>query len=212
MTGGGRILAARSSERRGRMPRARRYGARVSESASPSDRRRSRVPIGVVMVGLVAVAWWPAFTLGAWGEVFFDDILALWAVSTAAFVFVLIERRPARSRLARAFVLLLPSAWLVLSFTVADDTTDIAVALVDLVAFAAVLLGIPFTLWVLVGVAWPDLAAETRSRTKWLIGLVVLGIVLASFVLGLNQEHFLTCEDFTISGNSEPPGCVHADG
>jgi hypothetical protein len=29
-----------------------------------------------------------------------------------------------------------------------------------------------------------------------------------SFLLGLNQEYFLTCEEFAISGNSEPPGCV----
>lgn len=43
------------------------------------------------MVGIAAIAWWPAFTLGAWGEIFFDDVLGLWAASVAAFVFVLVE-------------------------------------------------------------------------------------------------------------------------
>ncbi|NLP84624.1 hypothetical protein HF576_12260 [Microbacterium sp. CFH 90308] len=160
------------------------------------------------MVGIAAVAWWPAFTLGAWGEIFFDDILGLWAASTAAFVFVLVERRPVGGRLARAFVLLLPTVWLVLNFVISGETTDLAVAIVDLAALLAVLLGIPFTLWVLVRVVWPDFASETRRRTKWLIAVVVLAIAIASFVLGLNQEHFLTCEDFTISGNSEPRGCT----
>jgi len=163
------------------------------------------------MVGMAAIAWWPAFTLGAWREIFFDDILALWAASTAAFVFVLVERRPVGGRLARAFVLLLPSVWLLLNFVADDRTTDLGVALLDLAALAAVVVGIPFTLWVLVRIVWPDFATVTRRRTKWLIVAVVLGVVVASFALGLNQARFLTCEDFTISGNSEPPGCVHRE-
>lgn len=166
------------------------------------------MPVGVIMVGMAAIAWWPAFTLGVWGEIFFDDILALWAASTAAFVFVLVERRPVGGRLVRAFLLLLPSVWLVLNFVVDDDTTDLGVAILDLIALAAVLIGIPFTLWVLVRIVWPDFAGDTPKRTKWLIASVVLGVVVASFVLGLNQAHFLTCGDFAISGNSAPPGCT----
>lgn len=162
------------------------------------------------MVGMAAIAWWPAFTLGAWGEVFFDDILALWAASTAAFAFVLVERRPMGGKLVRAFLLLLPSAWLALNFVVDPESTNLAIALLDLVAFAAVVVGIPFTLWVLVRIVWPDFATDTRRGTKWLIVLVVLGVAIASFVLGLNQARFLTCDDFAISGNSEPPGCTPA--
>jgi hypothetical protein len=158
------------------------------------------------MVGMAAIVWWPAFTLGAWQEIFFDDILALWAASTAAFVFVLVERRPVGGRLVRAMLLLLPSLWLFLNFVVEDETTDLAVAILDLVALAAVLVGIPFTLWVLVRIVWPDFAGETRRRTKWLIAVVVLGVAVGALFLGLNQAHFLTCEDFAISGNSEPPG------
>ncbi len=189
-----------------------RYRASVGDAddqATPARQGRTRdVPIGVIMVGIAAVAWWPAFTFGAWGEIFFDDILALWAASTAAFVFVLVERRPVSGRLARAFVLLLPSLWLVLNFAVDDDTTDLGVAILDLTALAAVLIGIPFTLLVLVRIVWPDFSDRTTRRSKWLIAAVVFAIVIASFVLGLNQSRFLTCDDFTISGNSEPPGCT----
>lgn len=160
------------------------------------------------MVGMSAIAWWPAFTLGVWGEIFFDDILALWAASTAAFVYVLVERRPVGGRLVRAFLLLLPSVWLLLNFYVDDDTADLGVAILDLVGIAAVIVGIPFTLWVLVRIVWPDFASATRRRTKWLIVAVVFGVAVSSFVLGLNQERFLTCEDFAISGNSAPAGCT----
>lgn len=184
----------------------------MAEASVVETPRRREVPAGVIMVGMAAIAWWPAFTLGAWGEIFFDDILALWAASTAAFVFVLVERKPVGGRLVRAFLLLLPSVWLLLNFYVDDETTDLGVAILDIIGIAAVIVGIPFTLWVLVRIVWPDFAAETRRRTKWLIVLVVLGVAIVSFVLGLNQSRFLTCEDFAISGNSEPPGCTPDEG
>ena len=37
---------------------------------------------------------------------------------------------------------------------------------------------------------------------------VVGGIAIISFVLGLTQSQWLYCEDFAISGNSEPAGCT----
>lgn len=162
------------------------------------------------MVGMAVVVWWPAFTLGAWGEVFFDDILAVWAASTAGFVFVLIERRRLGQKLRRAFVLLVPSLWLVLNFIVDDQSTDLAAGLLALTGIFAVLIGLPFTLWVLVQITWPDLGGETPRRAKVIIALVVAAVVSGSLLLGLNQSRFLTCEDFTISGNSEPPGCTPA--
>ncbi|WP_374311794.1 hypothetical protein [Microbacterium sp.] len=177
-------------------------------SAVQTPSRGRDVPAGVIMVGMSAIAWWPAFTLGVWGEIFFDDILALWAASTAAFVFVLVERRPVGGRLVRAFLLLLPSLWLLLNFYVDDETADLGVFVLDLVAIAAVIVGIPFTLWVLVRVVWPDFATATRRRTKWLIVLVVLGVAVMSFLIGLNQEHFLTCGEFESSGYYPPPGCA----
>jgi hypothetical protein len=175
-----------------------------------AERRRRDVPIGVVMVGMAVIAWWPAFTLGVYGEIFFDDILTVWAASTAAFVFVLVERKPVGGKLVRAFLLLLPSLWLVLSFVVSDDETDLLIAIVDVVAILAVLIGIPFTLWVLVRVAFPDFAHESSPGTKWLIAGVVLGVAIIAFVLGLNQEHFLTCGDFQLSGNYPPASCTPA--
>ena len=59
---------------------------REHREASTSRRQDGRV--GVAMVGMAVVVWWPAFTLGAWGDLFFDQLLAVWAAATAAFVFV----------------------------------------------------------------------------------------------------------------------------
>lgn len=197
----------------GRLPRGGRGGylSRVSTPEKitiPQADRQRDVPLGVVMVGMAAVAWWPAFTLGAWGEVFFDDILGFWAASSAAFVFVLLERRPLWGRIGRAAVLLVPTAWLVLNFLVDSDSDNVAIALVDLAALLVVLVCVPFTLWVLLRIVWPDFVDRTPTRRRWLIVAVVGGIVVIAYVLGLNQANFLTCDDFAISGNSLPPGCV----
>ncbi|RLK46625.1 hypothetical protein [Microbacterium telephonicum] len=164
------------------------------------------------MVGIAAVAWWPAFTLGAWGELFFDYLMGLWAASVAAFAFVLVERQAWWRRVLQAIALALPTVWLVISFTANTDTeADLATAIVVLSAIAAVIIGIPFTLVVLVRIIWPDFRSETTRRHRWLITAVVGGVVLASYILGLNQAKFLHCEDFDISGNSRPPGCVPFD-
>ncbi len=173
-----------------------------------SDRRRD-IPLAVISVGMAVVVWWPAFQLGAWGTLFFDTLLTLWAASTAAFVFVLVERRPTGSRLWRAFVLLLPSVWLILSF-IDIDTTDIFAFLATVFGLLVVLVASPFTVWVLARIMWPDFGENSTRRQRWLIVGVVLGVAVVAFFLGLNQDQFLTCQEFTISGNSEPAGCVDA--
>jgi hypothetical protein len=175
-----------------------------------SDSRRRDIPLAVISVGMAIVVWWPAFTLGAWGELFFDTLLTLWVASTAAFVFVLFERRPVGRRLVRAFVLLLPSVWLVFSF-IDFTTTDLVTFIASAIALLVVLVASPLTVWVLARIMWPDFGESSTPRQRWLIVGVVVGVAAAAFLLGLNQEHFLTCADFTISGNSEPPGCVAAD-
>lgn len=171
--------------------------------------RRRDIPLAVISVGMAIVVWWPAFTLGAWGQLFFDTLLTLWVASTAAFAFVLFERRPVGSRLWRAFLLLLPTVWLASSF-VDIETTDVFAFLATVFAFAVVLIASPLTVWVLARIMWPDFGEDSTPRQRWLIVGVVGGIAVAAFLLGLNQEHFLTCQEFTISGNSEPPGCVDA--
>ena len=49
------------------------------------DIARARRTVGAVAMAAAVVAWWPAFTVGAWGGVFFEQILTLWAAAAAAF-------------------------------------------------------------------------------------------------------------------------------
>lgn len=161
-----------------------------------------------VVVAMSIAAWWPAFTLGAWGTLFFDQLLTVWAGSTAALIAVAVgPRRQSRRGLTIA-ALSAPSIWLILALSAEPDSTEALLAAVDIAAFLAGLIGIPVTIFVLSRIVWPDLAKNTSRPQRVAAVAIVVAIAAASFGLGANQSQFLTCQDFTISGNSEPPGCV----
>ena len=64
------------------------------------------------------VAWWPAFDLGAYGVLFFNQFLSRWAASTAIFLVSLTAGGRARVSWARRLALLIPSLWLLLAAVV----------------------------------------------------------------------------------------------
>jgi hypothetical protein len=163
---------------------------------------------GVIVVGMSVAVWWPAFTLGAWGDFFFDQMLTIWAASTGAFIVVLIQPR-GKPRVGRAIALLIPSLWLGLTFLVSDaDPDDLVVGIVSFLGVVVGILAVPATIWVLARMIWPEFAEDiTWPRRLAVIGAVLV-IAVASFLLGVNQSKFLTCDDFTVSGNSTPLGCT----
>lgn len=173
-----------------------------------ADRDAGQRAFALVLVGMSAAVWWPAFTLGAWQDLFFDQLLTVWVVSTAALVVVLVQPRGVGRRWPRIVALLVPTLWLFLAFLDDASTGDAYSVTVDLIGTIVGLAGIPFTLWTLVQVLWPELFSELRLRARVAVVVTVVLIAVASLTLGIFQDRFLTCQDFEISGNSTPPGCV----
>ena len=175
-----------------------------ADSASGLARRRAT---GALAVGTSAIAWWPAFTLGAWGIVFFEQLLLLWAVSTAAFV-VLVVASPRESISRwRIAALLVPTGWLVLALvTRTGEETQLGVV-ARVIGTVITIVGIPAMAVLLLKVASPA-ALDVRDRRDWFAaGLAVLVVVVMAYGAGLWNANFLTCDDFVVSGNSPPPGC-----
>ncbi len=173
----------------------------MSDTPSPVPGRRFA---GVAVVAFSSVAWWPAFTLGAWGTVFFPQVLSLWAVATAAFVLVALSGS-VRERVGWwALALLLPSVWLLLAIEFAPGSRP------ELAWFgtAVTLLGAPVMVTILIGFSAPDLAEDTTWRDRGAVIAAVVVVVIVAYGIGGIQERIFTCGDFTISGNSEPPGCT----
>src|SRR5688500_3334122 len=75
----------------------------------------SRRVVAAALAG-AALGSWPAFTLGAYGVVFFEQHLALWAAATSSFVALGLARGPRVWRRPAALALLVPSLWLVLAW------------------------------------------------------------------------------------------------
>jgi hypothetical protein len=159
---------------------------------------------GVAVIAFSSVAWWPAFTLGAWGTVFFPQVLSLWAVTTAAFVLVVLSKE-VRGRVGWwALALLLPSLWLALAIEFAPGSRPELAWL----GTAVTLLGAPVMVWILIRFASPELVEEAEPRDRVVVVAAVLVVVLGAYGVGTIQERIFTCDDFTISGNSQPPGCT----
>lgn len=191
------------------MPAAATSAGPVARQARTSDGARGRVT-GVIVVGMSVAVWWPAFTLGAWGTFFFDQMLTVWAAATGALIVVLFQTR-GWVRVRRAFALAIPSVWLALEFIVPDsDNQNLLTLLLALFAGLVAFLAVPTTIWVLARTIWPEFGDDIRWPNRIVIIVSVVLIAVASFALGLNQSSFLTCGDFIISGNSEPPGCTPA--
>ncbi len=156
------------------------------------------------------LAWWPSFTLGAWGQVFFEQVLTLWAAATAAFVVVVFGRssRPV-SRWGLA-ALLIPSLWIGLAGLSAARTEGAQSGLAVL-GTVVTIAGLPVMAGILLRIAAPEVREDLTSRDRVVVVAAVAIVVTGAFLLGKGQSLFLTCDDFSVSGNSAPAGCIPGD-
>lgn len=173
------------------------------------DLRRSRRTLGAYAVPAAVVAWWPAFTLGVWDGLFFEQILALWAAATAGFIVLLFRGEPRRPRIVTA-TLLLPSLWIALSFLPLEDGTPLS-EVITWFGVGITVAGLPFMVWVMLQLAQPDIVEVVSGRTWLRVAAAVAGVAVLSFALGVLHPYYLTCDDFSISGNEPPPNCTVGD-
>jgi len=174
----------------------------VPKGLDPATRR-----VVFAAVAASAVGWWPAFTLGVYGGIFFEQRLTLWAAATSAFLAVVLAGGRQVWRRLSTYALLLPSFWLLFVWSLPVITQsgvqDVILALELLVT----LLGLPALAAFMVRLLIHD--SERMPRKQALTAsVVVLLVMLASYGLGRNHPHLLSCQDFTISGNLVPENCT----
>jgi hypothetical protein len=162
-------------------------------------------------VGASLVVWWPAFTLGTYGGVFFEQALSLWAASTAVFLVSLTAARRDRVSWPRRLALLLPSLWLGMTIAVPTGYEHRLSEPLFYVGAVLTLAGIPFLTALLLRVTIAGYE-QIPIRRRLVAAAVVATVAVLAFVLGQIHNRFLTCTDFTVSGNYAPPGCTHGPG
>jgi len=173
---------------------------RGTKGLDPETRR-----VVAIAVAASAIGWWPAFTLGVYGVIFFEQHLALWAAATSAFVAVELAGGRRMWRRLSNYTLLLPSVWLALVWLlpVTDSTVRYALFWFGVVI---TLLGMPALAAFMIRLLIPG--AEDLPRRQAAIAIfAVVVVMIAAFTLGTQHAHMLSCQDFSVSGNFAPANC-----
>jgi hypothetical protein len=187
-----------------------------SDSAAPEDEReklRREKRVRTLVVGAVGISI-PiadvAFNLGAYGAVFYGRMITLWAVTTTTTLCLIAlggeQRRIGRVGLA---LMTIPTLAIAAQFSANQLLTETPVLRAVFVAvfLAAMVLAFPYTLYVVASIIDEDLLDLGDLRTK--VALIIIAVVVGgtSFLVGVEQRFFLTCDDFEVSGNHVPADC-----
>jgi hypothetical protein len=154
---------------------------------------------------------WPAFTLGVYGVVFFEQHLALWAAATSVFLALGLAKGPRVWARPQVLALLLPSLWVVLAWILPVGGTSGIYQLLFWFGVVITVVGLPALAAIMVRLLIPG-AERLRGRRAVSAVVVVSLIMLVSFGIGTQHPRILTCEDFTISGNFAPENCSPGTG
>lgn len=185
------------------------HQARIAERSALLDEDSRRV-VAAALAG-AALGAWPAFTLGVYGVIFFEQHLAVWAAASSAFLALGYSRGPRVWRRPMVMALLLPTLWIVLAWILpVGGTSGIYQALFWLGAVITIF-GLPALAAFLVRLIIPT-AERLQGRERLAVAGVVVSVMLTSFLVGTQHPRILTCEDFTISGNHAPESCSSGTG
>ena len=167
--------------------------------------------LAAACVAGAALGSWPAFTLGVYGVIFFEQHLALWAAATSVFLALGLSKGPRVWLRPQALALLLPSLWVLLAWILpVGGTSGIYQALFW---FGVLITGVGMPALAVVMVRLVIPGAERLSGKRALGAVLVVSLMmLVSFGVGTQHPRILTCEDFTISGNFAPENCSSGTG
>jgi len=170
-------------------------------AGGPSDRATL-----LITAGSATVAFTVGFNYGAFGVVFFGQLLTIWLVATVVLVGSLVSGLPPNTW-PRRLVLLVPSLWLVAAWldntSVFDSSERFAFAL----TVAVTLFVLPFVAWILITTINSDFV-DLPGRKKGIVIVSVGLFIVVGLAFGARNDVFLTCDDFKISGNDLPANCV----
>jgi hypothetical protein len=169
--------------------------------ATPSDRATL-----LITAGSATVAFSVGFNMGAFGVVFFGQLLTIWVISTVVLVGSLVSDLPPQTW-PRRLVLLVPTLWIAAAWldntTVFDASGNIAFALTVTVT----LFVLPVVAWILITAINSDFV-DLPGRKKGMVIVSVGLFIIIGFAFGARNDVFLNCDDFKISGNDLPANCL----
>ncbi|MGA9278954.1 hypothetical protein [Ilumatobacter sp.] len=148
------------------------------------------------------IAWGVGFELGAFDVVSYQRTFSIFVVCTVVFVATFVLPDGLASSWWSRLILALPFLYIVSDALLLTDS-----ATVSNVLTAALILTLPYAVWVIARLLGRDLFALSRREQAVTFAVVVL-VGLAGFYVGTANERFLTCRDFERAGDFVPQGCA----
>jgi len=170
-------------------------------TTAPSDRATL-----LITAGSATVAFTIGFNLGAFGVIFFDQLLTVWVIATIILFASIFSDIPPDTW-PRRLVLLVPTLWLVAAWidnTYSFTSSDRIIFTLTVVVTMFVL---PVVAWILITAINTDFAELPGRKKGIVIGTVGLFIIIG-FAIGARNDMILNCGDFKISGNDLPANCI----
>ncbi|MEM7427553.1 MAG: hypothetical protein AAF441_15775 [Pseudomonadota bacterium] len=152
-----------------------------------------------------------SFNLGAYGDVFYEHLFALWAASIAALLASWTVGTTQQGEVYNPWygtiLLLIPSLWMLDEVLFQNSSHAIRDAAKWTLTTASVFLALPYTLYFVATAIAPDLQRLKTIRLKAALGTIWLVMFGSGLIVGSNNDWFMTCQDFRISGSALPENC-----
>jgi hypothetical protein len=167
------------------------------------DERSAALAFVAAAIPGALIAWNVGFELGAFDVVSYRRTFSIFVVCTVVLVatFVWPAGGLASSWWSR-LILALPFVYIVSDALLLTDS-----ATVSNVLTAALVLTLPYAVWVIARLLGSDLFALSRREQIVTFAFVVL-LGLTGFYVGTTNERFLTCRDFERAGDYIPQDCA----
>jgi hypothetical protein len=159
-------------------------------------------------VALSYPAWDLGFQLGAFGRVFFEKILFVWAIATALLLALSVSPETRRSIPVKAWVATaFPSVWILLALAAHAAPEELGIRY-PLFFSGLLIYGIclPYVVYMVVSLLYPDLLKADNRYPRLVVAFFILFAALG-YLAGRYHPFILTCEDFEVSGQFVPEDC-----
>lgn len=166
-------------------------------------------PFAIAVVTISLVVFPITFNLGAFGQVFYDDVFRFVVAATAGLgVSILATPYTGRQRWATNAALGAPALWLLVAATTTSSVGDAATnPVLGTLALVVAVVSVPTVLRMLIDMFVPGFRSYTDKRLLF-GGLAVVVLIAASgYFIGANNDRFLTCDDFKVAGSDQPENC-----
>ena len=150
------------------------------------------------------------FELGAYGELFFDNILSAWFTVTAVLV-ILVALPGRRLHLPRThiWILAFPSLWMLSRFIVGlSSPSDLIHPLLFIAGAISFALCVPYAIYLIVRIANPELPDIRDTRLRIVLAMIAIAFFGAGYGIGLRNDLFQTCEELAVHDEELPAHCV----